>query len=66
MRQKNRHRNPHLPRLHVHASGNANYLDLMRIVGDIKPKKLIPIHTEHPKLFKLIHENVEYPQLHSS
>lgn len=55
-----------VPRLHAHASGHANYLDLMRMVGDIKPKKLIPIHTEHPKLFKLIHENVEYTQLHSS
>ena len=55
-----------VPRLHAHASGHANYLDLMRMVGDIKPKKLIPIHIERPELFKLIHENVEYPQLHSS
>lgn len=52
-----------MPRLHAHASGHANYLDLMQMVGDIKPKKLIPIHTEHPELFKLIHDNVEYPKL---
>jgi len=51
-----------IPRLHVHASGHANHLDLMRIVGEIKPKKLIPIHTEHPKLFKLLHDSVEYPK----
>ena len=54
-----------LPRLHVHASGHANGLDLMQMIEEIRPKKLIPIHTEHPELFKLMHENVEYPLLAS-
>ena len=54
-----------LPRLHVHASGHANGLDLMQMIEEIRPKKLIPIHTEHPELFKLMHDNVEYPLLAS-
>ena len=52
-----------LPKLHVHASGHASGLDLMRVVQDIRPKKLIPIHTESPELFRLMSENVEYPKL---
>ena len=49
----------------IHASGHANYVDLKKMVEDIKPKKLIPIHTKHPELFKLMHDNVEYPLLAS-
>jgi len=36
---------------HVHASGHASPLDLMEMVRQIKPKKLIPIHTEVPNAF---------------
>ncbi len=50
----------------IHASGHANYPELKKMVEDIKPKKVIPIHTEHPELFKLIHEKVEYPKLSTS
>ncbi len=53
----------HLPRFHVHASGHASGLDLLQIVQDIQPKKLIPIHTESQNLFELMSENVEYPKL---
>ena len=53
----------HLPKFHVHASGHASGLDLMRMVQDIQPRKLIPIHTESPELFGLMSENVEYPEL---
>lgn len=52
-----------IPRFHVHASGHANAFDLMHIIEGIKPKTLVPIHTERPELFKLMHENVQYPQL---
>lgn len=47
----------------IHASGHANYPELRKMVEDIKPKKVIPIHTEHPELFKLIWDNVVYPEL---
>ncbi len=43
--------------------GHANYPELKKMVEEIKPKKLIPVHTEHPELFKLIHDKVEYPKL---
>ncbi|MGQ9514250.1 MAG: MBL fold metallo-hydrolase [Thermoproteota archaeon] len=36
---------------HVHASGHASPLDLEEMVRQIGPKKLIPIHTEHPNIF---------------
>jgi len=54
------------PRLQSHASGHANRPDLIKIIGGIQPKKVTPIHTEHPELFNLIHENVEYPKLHAN
>ena len=47
----------------IHASGHANYPELKKMVEDIKPKKVIPIHTEHPELFKQMHGNVECPKL---
>lgn len=36
---------------HVHASGHASSLDLVEMVKQIKPKRLIPIHTENPNAF---------------
>jgi ribonuclease J len=36
----------------IHASGHCPTKDLSRIISEIKPRKLIPIHTEHPQLFK--------------
>jgi len=47
----------------IHASGHASYPELKKMVEAIKPKKVIPVHTEHPELFKLMHENVECPIL---
>ncbi len=40
----------------IHASGHCPSQDLIKIIDEIKPKKLMPIHTEHPLLFKeLLH-----------
>jgi len=50
----------------INASGHANYPELKKMVEDIKPKKLIPIHTEHPELFNLIHDNVKCPKMCAS
>jgi ribonuclease J len=41
-----------LERHQVHASGHCPSKDLVQIVNRIKPKRLIPVHTEHPGLFK--------------
>lgn len=35
----------------LHSSGHANPLDLIRFINEVKPKMLIPIHTEHPEAF---------------
>lgn len=36
----------------IHASGHCPSRDLVQIVNRIKPKRLIPVHTEHSGLFK--------------
>jgi len=43
----------------IHASGHCPEKDLLRIVNTIKPKTLIPIHTQHPHLFKELFKNVD-------
>ena len=35
-----------------HCSGHINGDDLKELIKTVHPKKLYPIHTEHPKLFK--------------
>ena len=42
-----------------HVSGHANRMDLERTIKTIKPKTLIPIHTDHPDLFNKMHENTK-------
>jgi hypothetical protein len=39
------------PSYRIHASGHAKPHDIIRFVNEIKPIKLIPIHTEHPEFF---------------
>jgi len=41
-----------LRRHQIHASGHCTPKDLAEIINKIQPKKLIPVHTEHPELFK--------------
>jgi len=38
-------------RVHAHCSGHASSRDLNHILDQIDPKKMIPIHTEHPEFF---------------
>jgi len=37
---------------HAHSHGHADGVELKEIVEGMRPKKLIPIHTDKPKLFK--------------
>ncbi len=39
------------PRFHVHASGHAKKEDLFKIVDEINPKVIVPVHTEHPEIY---------------
>jgi len=43
----------------IHASGHCPKKDLQQIVSRVKPQMLIPIHTEHPRLFKELFKNVD-------
>ena len=42
---------------YVHTSGHATVEDLKRLVTAIKPKRVIPIHTEYPKEFSGLFKN---------
>ena len=53
----------HIKKYHYHASGHASGTDIRRLVEQVKPKLLMPIHTEHEDLFKQFHDNVKMPSL---
>jgi ribonuclease J len=36
---------------HIHASGHASGPEIQEMINKIKPKLLVPVHTEHPELF---------------
>ncbi len=44
---------------HIHTSGHAYVADLMRLHRSMRPKKTVPVHTEHPASFS----KVFYPVL---
>ncbi len=46
----------------AHASGHANMNEIFSMVRAVAPKRLIPIHTEHPELFSRCWRSVTYPQ----
>jgi len=41
-----------LPMINIHSSGHLSALDLKELMKRVRPKILIPIHTDHPRLFK--------------
>jgi len=43
----------------IHASGHCPSKDLVQIISKVQPKKLIPIHTEHPDLFKKLFKDID-------
>ncbi len=43
----------------LHASGHLNRHQLTALINYIKPKRVFPIHTEKPELFKKISKNVQ-------
>jgi len=47
----------------AHCSGHASKEDLGYFVKTIKPKLLIPIHTEKAQEFKMLHPNVKVPEI---
>jgi len=43
----------------IHASGHCSQPHLKKIVDKIKPKQIIPVHTEHPEIFKQQFRDIE-------
>jgi ribonuclease J len=41
-----------------HASGHISGVELEKVIKEINPQKLIPIHTDYPQYFKKFHKNV--------
>jgi ribonuclease J len=39
---------------HIHASGHVHPLELLRVIREINPEIVIPIHTEYPDVFREI------------
>ncbi len=46
----------------AHASGHASKEEVFGMVKDIDPKKVIPVHTEHPELFAKRFQKVHQPE----
>ncbi|HIQ29900.1 MAG TPA: MBL fold metallo-hydrolase [Candidatus Caldiarchaeum subterraneum] len=44
---------------HLHASGHASASELIQIIENIQPRRIIPIHTEKPMLFREYLKNTE-------
>lgn len=49
--------------IHAHASGHASGEEIKKLIKEINPKTLIPVHTEHPEMFKKFHKNVVLPEV---
>jgi ribonuclease J len=47
-----------LPMYHIHSSGHVMPNELKRIISRIRPRTVLPIHTEYPALFARFMENV--------
>jgi ribonuclease J len=43
----------------IHASGHCSKRHLEKIVNKIKPKQIIPVHTEHPEIFRQLFKNIK-------
>ncbi len=51
------------PYQQLHCSGHASGKEIADIIDTIAPKKVIPIHTEHPMVFKDVYGNVVVAEL---
>ena len=45
--------------LQLHASGHMNRKQLEKLIKKVKPKRIFPIHSENPRLFKKLNNNVQ-------
>jgi len=50
------------PYTQIHASGHLNYDEIRDVIETVQPKVLIPVHTQHPEVFRNFHDNVILPK----
>jgi len=50
----------------LHASGHLSREEVAAAIAQVNPKVVIPVHTEHPELFKEFHPHVKLPKNFSS
>ncbi len=50
----------------IHVSGHGSAEQIKRVIDNIGPKKLIPIHTEHEDIFQKWHSNVQLVNLNAT
>ncbi len=48
---------------YAHTSGHMHRRDIERVVGEIEPEVVVPIHTEHPEMFERFAPRVRIPHL---
>ena len=48
---------------YAHTSGHLHQQDLERFISELNPKVVVPIHTEHPELFRQWARKVQVPHL---
>jgi len=46
----------------IHASGHASGPEIQEMIDKIKPKLLVPVHTEHPEMFRNSTGNIYMPE----
>ena len=49
--------------IQIHVSGHASGPEIQEMIDKIGPKRLIPVHTEHPHMFKNPLGEVELPSV---
>jgi len=42
----------------AHTSGHCTAEDIAELVERVRPKRVVPVHTEHPELFRGLADNV--------
>jgi ribonuclease J len=47
-----------LPMYQIHSSGHMMPTELRETIGQVKPKRLLPIHTEQPELYRLFVKDI--------
>jgi ribonuclease J len=47
----------------LHASGHLSRKEIGEVINQVKPKKLYPIHTEEPEVFKAYYDSVIIPEI---